>query len=790
MKRLLCLITVVLWVFSLTSAFAEDWVCPNCGNTASGNFCNNCGTAKPSSDWICPNCGNIASGNFCSNCGASKPSSASPNNTRIEAERLRAEGKLVEAEALYATLPQNEEIESIRKDLYYESHVLQCALQVRESLLFPETFILRDAYIDKTPDFSYDRHGTSSTVASQPDVILRFSAQTNGGNIVSKYIVCTGNIGGYSLGYFMDSMGDDKTPDDLSIDEQFDFAVQSWKLHVLIIASSEFKILTNTQVAKLNGIIAKTIEPEVGFVDFNDLMPRPTPTPTPIPTPTPTPTPTPIPTPIPEPIDSSVYIDNQGRYMTSEEGFDGQPITVFVTLDKNRAISDLKVDVSTQTDGYGQLCDDPEWLNQFIGKKDRVLIGDSLDALSGATVTSKAIVRAINRIFKSFTSVPTHLEVMASAESADHGEDIHNLCDVWGESESTNFISLHDNMTYTLYFNEYETEGAWKVDDGFVVLTRNLPEGVDPVDDVLLAIDQDEAGNDVLILSVENDKDYVFLRMAGEGPVDSGEEVPVEEAPIEEAAAEEACVEEAASIKANVDAEYAQVFATSDVLLNGERAPGNRTEETNLGDLITDAMVWSVVKEGGIENAEPNAIVGITNGGGIRASVQAGDITKNDIVTVLPFGNTVAVIYVTGEELLEALEASTYATPDAIGGFPQTSGILWSIDTSKEYAQGNLYMVGGKETTYYAPASINRVTIESINGERFDPTKIYAVVTNNFCAAGGDTYAVFDRAYNEGSGFDTGIPMDQALMDYITTELGGKITAEAYGAPEGRLTIY
>ncbi len=109
--------------------------------------------------------------------------------------------------------------------------------------------------------------------------------------------------------------------------------------------------------------------------------------------------------------------------------------------------------------------------------------------------------------------------------------------------------------------------------------------------------------------------------------------------------------------------------------LNGAKAPGNRTEETNLGDLITDAMLWYVVKEGGIEQVEPNQVICITNGGGIRATIKAGDATMKDINTVLPFGNTVAVIYVTGEELLEVLEASTFCTPDSIGGYPQTSGI-------------------------------------------------------------------------------------------------------------------
>ena len=238
-----------------------------------------------------------------------------------------------------------------------------------------------------------------------------------------------------------------------------------------------------------------------------------------------------------------------------------------------------------------------------------------------------------------------------------------------------------------------------------------------------------------------------------------------------------------------VDAEYSSAFATSEVELNGAKAPGNRTEETNLGDLITDAMVWSVTKEGGIEKVEPSQIVGITNGGGIRAAIAAGDVTKKDINTVLPFGNTVAVVYVTGEELLEALEASSFFAPDPVGGYPQTSGIKWTLDTTKEFDKGEVYTLDGKESSYFKPASIQRVTIESINGEPFDPAATYAVVTNNFCAAGGDTYNVFFRAYSEGAGFDTGIPMDEAVMAYVTEVLNGVITAEAYGEPRGETQI-
>ncbi|MDY6097938.1 MAG: bifunctional UDP-sugar hydrolase/5'-nucleotidase, partial [Oscillospiraceae bacterium] len=229
-----------------------------------------------------------------------------------------------------------------------------------------------------------------------------------------------------------------------------------------------------------------------------------------------------------------------------------------------------------------------------------------------------------------------------------------------------------------------------------------------------------------------------------------------------------------------VDAEYGAVFAKSEVELNGAKAPnGNRDGETNNGDLITDAMVWKVLQNKDGLTVDTDHVVAITNGGGIRAPIKVGDITKKDINTVLPFGNTVAVVYVTGAQLLEALEASTYSLP--VGGFPQVSGINFTIDTAKEFDAGDLY----PGSTYHAPKSINRVTIDSINGKAFKADDTYAVVTNNFCAAGGDTYYAFAAATAQ---FDTGVPLDEAVMEYITTELKGVIGA-AYAAPQGRITI-
>ena len=248
-------------------------------------------------------------------------------------------------------------------------------------------------------------------------------------------------------------------------------------------------------------------------------------------------------------------------------------------------------------------------------------------------------------------------------------------------------------------------------------------------------------------------------------------------------AKDEAVAAAAEKIIDRVKAEYDVKFAVSKVELNGAKAPnGNRDSETNNGDLITDAMVWQVLQNKDGLTVNEDHVVAITNGGGIRAAIKPGDVTKNDINTVLPFGNTVAVVYVTGAELLEALEASTYCTPGAIGGFPQVSGINYTIHTGKAYdANAETY----PNSTYYGPKSINRVVINSINGKEFKENEIYAVVTNNFCAAGGDTYYAFASASAQ---FDTGIPVDEAVMAYITRELKGVI-GEQYAAPQGRILM-
>lgn len=236
----------------------------------------------------------------------------------------------------------------------------------------------------------------------------------------------------------------------------------------------------------------------------------------------------------------------------------------------------------------------------------------------------------------------------------------------------------------------------------------------------------------------------------------------------------------AAEIKDEVDSKYKEVAGTSEVTLEGDRTM-NRSRETNSGDFITDAMTWYVGKNSYLLGDFSGPLVTVVNGGAIRAEIAEGDVTKQQIFDVCPYGNTVYFLKIKGSELLEFLEASTFMVPDKLGGFPQTKGIIYTVDTTKSYDEGELY----PNTTYFRPASINRVSIQSINGKAFDPDETYGIITTDFLADGGDVAYVF-AGKESNSGTD---PLDEILEDYLVEELDRKITKAAYGEVRGDLTI-
>ena len=276
--------------------------------------------------------------------------------------------------------------------------------------------------------------------------------------------------------------------------------------------------------------------------------------------------------------------------------------------------------------------------------------------------------------------------------------------------------------------------------------------------------------NDAILTSTGTAFENIGLAVISEGSL-IATAVPLEELTVQEDAAVASYLQE---LHKEIEEEYGVVFAKSEVLLNGERADV-RTTETNLGDLVTDALLWAA------DEAKVKADAAVINGGSLRVSIPVGDITKKQIHAVMPYNNTLAIVEVTGAELLEALEASTYLMPESLGSFPQVSGIEFTVDIGVPYDGGEYYL----NSLYRAPASIRRVSIQTVGGRAFDPERVYTIATNDYLAADGDTYSVFARA---AVNYDTGIALDQAVMDYIQKELKGIVSEESYGQSAGRIT--
>ena len=230
-------------------------------------------------------------------------------------------------------------------------------------------------------------------------------------------------------------------------------------------------------------------------------------------------------------------------------------------------------------------------------------------------------------------------------------------------------------------------------------------------------------------------------------------------------------------VSADIDAELSETFAKTEVFLDGNRDPGVRTQETNLGDFSADAILWAANEAVGM-----GVDAAITNGGGIRASIEIGDVTMKDMKTVFPFGNTIATVKIKGSQLIEVLEASTFSLPAAIGAFPQVSGMKFTINTRVPYENGEQF----PDSTYFGPAKPGtRISNVKIGGEDIDLDKTYTIATNDFLAAGGDTYYLFKNLESH----NTYVALEDALVNYTENVLDGLISEKQYGKAVGRITI-
>lgn len=222
--------------------------------------------------------------------------------------------------------------------------------------------------------------------------------------------------------------------------------------------------------------------------------------------------------------------------------------------------------------------------------------------------------------------------------------------------------------------------------------------------------------------------------------------------------------------------ELGGVVAKSDYdLVVNDPATGSRmirSAETNLGDLCADAYRYVLGAE-----------IAFVNGGGIRANINAGEITFGNVIAVHPFGNVGCVVEATGQQIIDALEMSSRAVPGELGGFLQVSGIEYTIDWSIEST-----VVVDDKGLFEEVAGARRVSDVKVGGEDIVLDKVYSLASHDYMLLNkGDGINMF----SENKILVQPVILDnQVLIDYINEYLDG-VVGEEYANPygQGRITI-
>ncbi len=175
--------------------------------------------------------------------------------------------------------------------------------------------------------------------------------------------------------------------------------------------------------------------------------------------------------------------------------------------------------------------------------------------------------------------------------------------------------------------------------------------------------------------------------------------------------------------------------------IDGERGTC-RAAECQMGVLVTDAMLDRMKDQG--------VTIAIQNGGGLRASIDAGPITMGEILTVLPFQNTVATFEITGAGLVEALENGVGQIEEGAGRFPQVAGLRYTLTPTAEPGQRISEVEAIQADGSFAP---------------LDEAATYLVVSNDYMRRGGDGYSMF--AEDATNAYDFGPNLEEVVADYL-----------------------
>ena len=230
--------------------------------------------------------------------------------------------------------------------------------------------------------------------------------------------------------------------------------------------------------------------------------------------------------------------------------------------------------------------------------------------------------------------------------------------------------------------------------------------------------------------------------------------------PLEEISYESASVTLAINkVHQDLDQVIGRKIAQSDFDFLFKDAEGkrlNRLEETNLGDLLTDAVRYAM-----------KAQIGLFNGGGFRSGIAAGSITYGDVTNAQPYDDHLAKFEASGADILSMLKLCTAALPAEDGQFPQVSGLRFTIHQQSDTVS---------DVAVFDEGSGNWIPI--------DPAGRYTIASSDYYARGGFYDTLKD---SKQLAYSTGLVRD-ALADFLEITLGGTVPA-IYAEPQGRITI-
>lgn len=258
------------------------------------------------------------------------------------------------------------------------------------------------------------------------------------------------------------------------------------------------------------------------------------------------------------------------------------------------------------------------------------------------------------------------------------------------------------------------------LDESSVLTSKQIAENVDGIDVIIdghshTVLDEGLMVNNTLIAQTgEYDKNLGAVEIeVKNGKVENKSAKLLKSEDYKDLEEDKEVKEVIENIQKENDVVFSQVVASTDVKLDGERE-NVRKRETNLGNLTADAIKHAA-----------NSDIAFINGGSLRTSIEPGEITKGKLAELFPFGNIVQIIKLTGQEIVNALEVSVGAYPEAQGGFLQVSGVNFSFDSTMEKG--------------------NRVFNVKVNGSDIDLSKEYTVAINDFLSQGGDGYDMFKK---------------------------------------------